>query len=66
MTPYQKGKHVVVVERERGHGLRKMCPPVGAEEVTIVYRREEEMPARAEEIEHAKEEGSSSGFSQIL
>ena len=31
---------------------------LGAEEVTIVYRRsEEEMPAREEEIERAKEEG---------
>ncbi|MGI6269418.1 MAG: NADPH-dependent glutamate synthase [Candidatus Howiella sp.] len=31
---------------------------LGAEEVYIVYRRsEEELPARAEEVEHAKEEG---------
>ena len=31
---------------------------LGAEEVTIVYRRsEEELPARAEEVAHAKEEG---------
>ena len=31
---------------------------LGAEEVYIVYRRfEAEMPARIEEIEHAKEEG---------
>jgi glutamate synthase (NADPH/NADH) small chain len=31
---------------------------LGAEEVHIVYRRsDKEMPARAEEIEHAKEEG---------
>ena len=31
---------------------------LGADEVTIVYRRSEaEMPARAEEVEHAKEEG---------
>ncbi len=31
---------------------------LGAEEVTIVYRRtEKEMPARVEEVEHAKEEG---------
>jgi len=31
---------------------------IGAEEVYIIYRRgEEEMPARAEEIHHAKEEG---------
>lgn len=31
---------------------------LGAEQVTVVYRRsEQEMPARLEEIEHAKEEG---------
>jgi glutamate synthase (NADPH/NADH) small chain len=31
---------------------------LGADEVYIVYRRsEEELPARAEEVEHAKEEG---------
>lgn len=31
---------------------------LGAEEVTVVYRRgEEEMPARREEVSHAKEEG---------
>ena len=31
---------------------------LGADEVSIVYRRgEDEMPARREEIEHAKEEG---------
>ena len=31
---------------------------LGAEEVSIVYRRsEKELPARAEEVEHAKEEG---------
>ena len=31
---------------------------LGAEEVSVIYRRSEaEMPARAEEIEHAKEEG---------
>ena len=31
---------------------------LGADEVTIVYRRSEaELPARAEEVEHAKEEG---------
>lgn len=33
---------------------------LGAEEVTIVYRRSEaELPARREEVEHAKEEGIS-------
>jgi len=58
-TPVKKGKHVVVV----GGGNVAMDSArcglrLGAEEATIVYRRgEEEMPARAEEIEHAKEEG---------
>ena len=36
---------------------------LGAEKVTVVYRRgEEEMPARLEEIHHAKEEGVSFEF----
>ncbi len=36
----------------------RMALRLGAEEVTIVYRRTEaEMPARVEEVEHAKEEG---------
>ncbi len=36
----------------------RMAKRLGAEEVTIVYRRTEaEMPARIEEIRHAKEEG---------
>ena len=38
---------------DRVKGLR-----LGAEEVSVVYRRSmEELPARAEEVEHAKEEG---------
>lgn len=36
----------------------RVAKRLGAEKVTIVYRRtEKEMPARIEEIEHAKEEG---------
>jgi glutamate synthase (NADPH/NADH) small chain len=36
----------------------RMALRLGADEVTIVYRRTEaEMPARVEEVEHAKEEG---------
>ena len=36
----------------------RMAKRLGAEEVTIVYRRTEtEMPARVEEVRHAKEEG---------
>lgn len=58
-TMVRRGKHVVVV----GGGnvamdAARSALRLGAEEVSIVYRRgEEEMPARREEIEHAKEEG---------
>ena len=58
-TPAPHGKHVVVV----GGGNTAMdavrtALRLGAETATIVYRRsEEEMPARIEEIHHAKEEG---------
>ncbi len=57
-TPIQKGKCVAVV----GGGnvamdAARTAKRLGAE-VHIVYRRgEEELPARLEEIEHAKEEG---------
>ena len=59
LTPVKIGKKVVVV----GGGnvamdAARVSLRLGAEEVTIVYRRsEKEMPARAEEIENAKEEG---------
>ena len=58
-TPVPQGKHVVVV----GGGNTAMdsvrtALRLGAETATIVYRRgEEEMPARQEEVRHAKEEG---------
>lgn len=58
-TPVTMGKHVVVV----GGGNTAMdsvrtALRLGAESATIVYRRsEEEMPARLEEVHHAKEEG---------
>ena len=58
-TPVQMGKKVVVV----GAGNTAMdsvrtAKRLGAEEATIVYRRsDDEMPARLEEIKHAKEEG---------
>lgn len=58
-TMVKHGKHVVVV----GGGnvamdAARSALRLGAEEVSIVYRRgEDEMPARREEIEHAKEEG---------
>lgn len=57
-TPIYMGKHVVVV----GGGnvamdAARSAKRLGAEEVSIVYRRsEEEMPARREEVHHAKEE----------
>ncbi len=58
-TPIRKGKHVVVVGGGNVAMDSARCAlRLGADEVTVVYRRsEEEMPARAEEIEHAKEEG---------
>jgi glutamate synthase (NADPH/NADH) small chain len=58
-TPIARGKHVAVL----GAGNVTMDSArtalrLGAEKVTIVYRRTEaEMPARIEEIHHAKEEG---------
>ncbi len=58
-TPIKKGKHVIVVGGGNVAMDSARCAlRLGAEEATIVYRRgEDEMPARAEEIEHAKEEG---------
>lgn len=58
-TPIYKAKKVAVV----GGGnvamdAARSALRLGAEEVYIVYRRSmEELPARAEEVEHAKEEG---------
>ena len=58
-TPVQIGKNVAVV----GGGnvamdAARSAKRLGAENVYIVYRRSEaEMPARLEEIHHAKEEG---------
>ena len=58
-TMVRRGKHVVVI----GGGnvamdAARSALRLGAEEVSLVYRRgEEEMPARREEITHAKEEG---------
>ena len=58
-TPVKIGKHVTVVGGGNVAMDAARCAlRLGAEEVTVVYRRgEEEMPARAEEIKHAKEEG---------
>ena len=58
-TPIKIGKRVAVV----GGGnvamdAARTAKRLGAEEVYIVYRRSEaELPARAEEVHHAKEEG---------
>lgn len=59
VTPIMRAKRVAVV----GGGnvamdAARCAKRLGAEEVYIVYRRSEaEMPARREEVEHAKEEG---------
>lgn len=58
-TPIKRAKRVAVV----GGGnvamdAARCAKRLGAEHVTIVYRRgESEMPARLEEVHHAKEEG---------
>lgn len=58
-TPIFKGKSVAVI----GGGNTAMdsvrtARRLGAERAMIIYRRsEDEMPARAEEVKHAKEEG---------
>lgn len=58
-TPIKQNKKVAVV----GGGnvamdAARCAKRLGADEVYIVYRRSEaELPARAEEVEHAKEEG---------
>ncbi len=58
-TPVLRGKNVAVI----GGGNTAMdavrtAKRLGAEHAVIVYRRsEEEMPARLEEVKHAKEEG---------
>lgn len=58
-TPYWHGRKVAVL----GGGnvamdAARMALRLGAEEVHLIYRRsEKEMPARVEEVHHAKEEG---------
>jgi len=58
-TPVSRGKHVIVV----GGGnvamdAARTALRLGADSVTVVYRRaREQMPARDEEILHAEEEG---------
>lgn len=58
-TPVKKGKHVSVVGGGNVAMDSARCAlRLGADEVSIIYRRsEKEMPARHEEVENAKEEG---------
>ncbi|MTI94886.1 MAG: NADPH-dependent glutamate synthase [Firmicutes bacterium] len=58
-TPIHVGKRVAVVGAGNvAMDAARTALRLGAEEVHIVYRRsEKEMPARIEEIEHAREEG---------
>lgn len=67
MKAYQEGAHTPIMHAKRvavvGGGnvamdAARCALRLGAEEVSIVYRRSaEELPARAEEVEHAREEG---------
>jgi glutamate synthase (NADPH/NADH) small chain len=65
-TPIYDSKKVIVL----GGGnvamdAARMAVRLGAEKVSVVYRRtEKEMPARVEEIAHAKEEGIEFNFLQ--
>ncbi len=58
-TPIKVGKKVAVVGAGNvAMDAARTAKRLGAEDVYIVYRRsEEELPARAEEVHHAKEEG---------
>lgn len=58
-TPAVKSRKVAVVGAGNvAMDAARCAVRLGAEEVSIVYRRgEDEIPARAEEVEHAKEEG---------
>ena len=59
VTPLYRGKNVVVIGAGNvAMDAARTALRVGADKVTVVYRRgREEMPARAEEIRHAEEEG---------
>jgi glutamate synthase (NADPH/NADH) small chain len=57
-TPVQKGKNVVVVGGGNVAMDAARCAKRLGADVTVVYRRsEKELPARLEEVEHAREEG---------
>lgn len=59
ITPVQRGKNVIVVGAGNvAMDAARTALRMGAETVTVVYRRgREEMPARKEEIRHAEQEG---------
>lgn len=58
-TPIRIGKHVAVVGAGNvAMDAARTAMRLGAESVSIIYRRgKEEIPARAEEVRHAMEEG---------
>ncbi len=57
-TPIQKGRKVAVVGGGNVAMDAARCAKRLGAEVTVIYRRtEKELPARKEEVEHAKEEG---------
>ncbi len=58
MTPIQRGGRVAVVGGGNVAMDAARCAKRLGAEVTVIYRRtENELPARLEEVEHAKEEG---------
>ena len=58
-TPLHLGKHIAVIGAgNTAMDAMRVCLRLGAEKVSCVYRRTRaESPARAEEVEHAEEEG---------
>ena len=64
ITPVMHGKNVVVVGAGNvAMDAARTALRMGAESVTVVYRRgREEMPARKEEIRHAEQEGVKFAF----
>ncbi|HOO22523.1 MAG TPA: NADPH-dependent glutamate synthase [Clostridia bacterium] len=58
-TPLKRGRHIVVVGAGNvAMDTARTAVRLGAETVTVVYRRtREDMPARLEEVEHAEKEG---------
>jgi glutamate synthase (NADPH/NADH) small chain len=58
-TPVQKGRNIAVIGAGNvAMDAARTALRMGAEKVSVVYRRgRDEMPARAEEIRHAVEEG---------